>query len=364
MTKKNTNLHHRIVFVLPSFTAGGAERVLITLMNDLDATQFHKELVVLRDEGPLRQLVDSEISVSVCGKKVRLLQILKMRQPDIIVSTMAPLNFMLLLLKRFLPGARFIVREAITPSFFFNKGGWKARVSHWGYRFLYPKADVILSPSQKIIDELQDIIGVQNYELLPNPVDVERIRQKVKEAAPPIKERCVRFLCSGRLGTQKGFDRLIAALPSLKMKSDYDWELVILGEGEERQALESLIVHHNLQGKITLAGHLENPWATMAQADCFLLPSRWEGLPNVVLESLACGTPVIAMKEAGGIAEIAKHTKGRDLVIVETIEKMIEEMRKLEPGEESSYPRESLLPERFYKDRVIKKFTKIILESA
>jgi glycosyltransferase involved in cell wall biosynthesis len=85
--------------------------------------------------------------------------------------------------------------------------------------------------------------------------------------------------------------------------------LTIFGEGELQSALRQQIERLNLKGRVALVGFEPQPAPWLAGADALLLPSRWEGLPNVALEALACGTPVIATPEAGGIGEIAAQAK-------------------------------------------------------
>src|SRR5690606_2827716 len=138
-----------------------------------------------------------------------------------------------------------------------------------------------------------------------------------------------------RLHPQKGFDRLIEALPRLNMPCD--WHVTILGEGGEREKLESLIRLHGFENRVSLHGYTAAPWPHIAASDMFLLPSRFEGLPNVALEALACGTPVIATAESGGIAEIAETANGH-VTIVSTMDDFIAEMEKVKPSPAPSAP--------------------------
>ena len=116
----------KVVFVLPSFAAGGAERVLITLMNNIDRKRFSPELICLRRNGPLKQFIKDDVIVHDIGSYRKVIfgllpLLLKLREikPDIAMTTMAHTNFALLLMKPFIPRTRIVVREAITPSFMF-----------------------------------------------------------------------------------------------------------------------------------------------------------------------------------------------------------------------------------------------------
>jgi glycosyltransferase involved in cell wall biosynthesis len=352
----------KVVFILPSYDAGGAERVLITLMNKLDHNRFQPEFISFTTDGPLKKLIESDIPVHSIGhfKKVYFGLVpfaRKLREinPDIAVTTMAHTNFALLLLKPFLPHTRIIVREAITPSFIIQtkKSGWLVKLL---YKLLYPHADLVISPSQRIIDEFDTLIktDIRHHKLLYNPVNIDVIRAmpQILENKDDNRNKTVHFVCAGRLHYQKGFDRLINALPFFK--SSYDWKLTILGDGSERKNLEALIEKHKLQDKVTLHGFTKTPWPHIGEADCFLLPSRFEGLPNVALESLAVGTPVIATTSAGGINEIAAVADDH-VTLVETMPEFIDAMAMVKPTPTRTY-RNSLLPGRFETDKVVKRF--------
>ena len=356
----------KIVFVLPSLMSGGAERVLITLMNGLDRARYQPVLLSVSDKGELRNIVDEDIPVVTLNKNrvikslPRLLSALKKQKPDIVISTMAHMNFGVLLLKSFFPRARFIVREAITPSFFFEKYRSRRHLLKALYKLLYPRADLILSPTKKVFEEFRQDLGFesQKFTHLPNPVDLENIRKACSFPDVDAKrQETVHFVAAGRLEPQKGYDRLIEALPRLNSK--YDWRLTILGEGSQREALEALIDKHNFSDRITLKGLVQRPYGDFGAADCFVLPSRHEGLPNVVLESLACGTPVIATKESGGIDEIASAADDNHVHIVENMDDFLKAMEQVSPSPTESF-RPSLLPEIYSKANIIIAFDKIL----
>ncbi len=355
------------VFVLPALTAGGAERVLITLMNGLDRSVITPQIVVVNEEGELRGLIDNDIPFHALGHGTgvlkslpRLYKTLKELKPDIVVSTMAHMNIGVLWLSPFFPRTRFIVREAITPSYMFAEKPKLAFAIRAAYKLFYPRADTVISPAQAIIDEFAALPGmtIKNHLLLYNPVNTELIRAAPPATLPPAeaRDKTVQFVCAGRLHYQKGFDRLITALPDLRLP--YDWQLRILGEGDERPALETLIKQHGLEERVILHGFERTPWPYIAAADAFLLPSRFEGLPNVTLEALACGTPVIATAESGGIAEIAAAAP-EDVSIVSTMDEFIAAMAATRP-QPAEQMRPSRLPSLFAQDAVQKRFSALL----
>ncbi|PCJ99958.1 MAG: hypothetical protein COA45_03855 [Zetaproteobacteria bacterium] len=357
----------KVIFLLPALTSGGAERVLITLMNNIDRTRFEPHLLCISDHGSIGGLIDKDLPFhslytrSVLRSTPKLYAKLRTIEPDIIVSTMVHVNFVLLMLQPFFPRTKFIVREAITPSFVFTQHPRIAPILKLAYKYLYRKADVVLSPAQAIIDEFkQDLhMACENHSVLHNPVDIEFIRgfPPTPPSAPSTRAQTVHFVAGGRLHKQKGYDRLIRALPSLNMP--HEWTLTIFGKGPERGALRQLIQETGLQNHVKLAGHTQSPWPHYAQADCFLMPSRWEGLPNAVLESLACGTPTIVTAQSGGIAEIQDITGTQHVRIAQDMDEFIQLMSKVTPSPSPIY-RPSLLPDYFSKDFVVARFEKIL----
>jgi glycosyltransferase involved in cell wall biosynthesis len=279
-------------------------------------------------------------------------------QPAVIVSNMAAMNFNVLLAQRFLKKKpRIIIREAVTPSSIIHSQRLPGMV-RTAYKNLYPRADRVLAPAQMIIDEFKNDLGmdISKFHVLYNPVDTKKLNA-AWNVSTDISTQSLHFVAAGRLHAQKGFDRLITALP--EFKPAHDWRLTIYGEGGERKTLQDQIKALGLENKVTLAGLVDEPWPMYAAADAFLLPSRWEGLPNVALESLALGTPVIAMREAGGIHEIARLAAPEHIRIAHDMKDFIKCMEAVTPNAARG-TRASLLPKEFYLDAIIEKFERFL----
>lgn len=349
----------KIAFVLPNFQAGGAERVMITIANHLDRARFRPVFIVCGDYGPLRGMVAADTPVisldRSCSWRVipALAAAVKSSGASLAISTMAHLNILMLLAKPFLGGVPVIVREAVTPSYF-SDSLFKRTVLTLAYHLLYPFADRILSPTQMVFDEMPALLRARKSLLtrIFNPVDASFIQdalaENVRDAyADPVQRL---FVGAGRLVDQKGFDRLIVALKDWRARDD--WRLVILGEGPEHARLQQLIHDYGLHQQITLAGFAANPWRVFAAADAFVLPSRHEGLPNVALEALALGTPVIAAASAGGIGEIAAVTPSGSVSLAANMDEFVALMGKVMPRTDIS-ARDSLLPSCFSLPHVV-----------
>ncbi len=358
----------KVTFVLPSFAAGGAERVLITLMNSLDRARFAPSLVCLNQSGSLRDLVAPDIPVHADRNFNRVAYALPYlathwirQRPDIVISTMAHMNFGVLLTRPFMPWrTRVIVREAITPTFLTQRPK-DGKLIRFLYRILYPRASRVICPAQCIIDEFESHVNIstKNFALLYNPVNITKIRAGTPA---PANDQTIRFICAGRLHPQKGFDRLIESLPFLNMNRP--WHVTIMGEGEQHAALTDLIRQHKLEDKVTLSGFAAQPWPMIGASDCFLLPSRHEGLPNVALEALCVGTPVISMREAGGIAEIAARATQGAVTLCDSMADFVAAMERVEPQKNDGTLRPSLLPLTFHPDTVEKDFRDLLIQAA
>jgi glycosyltransferase involved in cell wall biosynthesis len=242
-----------------------------------------------------------------------------------------------------LRGARIVPREANVPDAALATTG-RAALFRRAYRALYPTADLVLCNAQAVAAELaRDArVPTSRIAILPNPVDESAIRAAathVRREPGPGR----RFVAAGRLTRQKGFDRLLAVVHRLGP----DDRITILGDGPDGAALRSRADH-----RVRFAGFEFNPWPWYGGADRFLLPSRWEGMPNAALEALACGTPVIAAPEAGGAAELAREAP---VTLAPFDDGFVAAMLALDPAPGHSL-RASLLPARFEADRAAAAF--------
>lgn len=354
----------RVAFVLPSYAGGGAERVMLTFANRLDRKKYSPMLIVLDPSGPLRGLAAPDLDIKALGvARLRfalppLLMALRTARPDVVISTLGYLNLGILLLRSFLPRhMRFVVREANSPSSSLARLPYQ-RFFAYAFRRLYPRANRILCPSERIARELQTIFDLppERMNVLYNPVDEEAIRA---HAAPPQRApgEGLRFVAAGRLSEQKGFDRLLDMFAGLPGSS----HLTILGDGPDRQDLLNQAEALGIANRVDFPGFMESPWGHYAGADAFLLPSRWEGMPNAALEALACGTKVIATPEAGGIGEVAGFAPPGAIILAPAGEAFAAAMRNAACAAPAT-PRPGLLPDNFKLDTAIGRFEAVVDE--
>jgi glycosyltransferase involved in cell wall biosynthesis len=313
----------RVLFLIPNLGGGGAERVIVTLLRHLDRSKFQLALAIIdKHDAVFKDDVPQDVAFIDLGcSRVRyaLLKIVRLiwrMRPDVVFSTLGHLNLALAMLRPLLPnGVRYIGREACVVSETLN-GFLHPRLWRWGYRRLYPRFDIVVCQSAGMRDDLIRHFGFppDKAVIIYNPLDIERIRRLAAEACSIHYERMtphsstgLQLVAAGRLSREKGFDLLIEALALCNGSQP---RLTLLGEGPLRAALEQLARERGVADRVRFVGFQRNPYPFLMHADAFVLSSRHEGLPNVVLEALACGTPVIATPAPGGVAEIAKLTGG------------------------------------------------------
>ena len=361
-----TKTKKRLVLVLPSAQGGGAERVLLNLLESFDRRLFDLHLIIIDPTGPYLDLIPPDVFLHGLGYSrvgralVRLAVVLRKLKPHAVLSSIGHLNLALLVIKPLLPEkTKVFVRESNIPSFAFATGA-KNILFRLLYRILYPSADGIICLGEAIRKDLQNNFRIRDEKMvtIPNPVRVDTIRSKMHSRHNPLKQPGSRLLAAGSLTRQKGFDLLIHAMASL-VKTRPEIHLTILGDGPDKNKLANQIQSLNLLDSITLAGFQEDPYPYLFHADLFVLSSRWEGLPNVVLESLACGTSVIAFDCPGCVREIFDDPAQGTLVPAGDVEALVMAIKRwLVKGKSSS--KDSLLPARFEAKVVTQKYEQIL----
>lgn len=339
----------RLVFVLSSLEGGGAERVSLQFLAGLRPYCEDIHLILLSAHGPLLDWIPAGVVVHdlkrrrLRGALGALVQTLLRLKPDLVYSTQGFINVPLLAM-RFLfgPSTRLLLREANTPSVSLRHQRFRS-FFQLAYRVLYPRADALICQSMQMREELVRDFGVQEGRLciIHNPTPEAALRQGLVPKRQPGPGP--RFVAAGSLTHKKGFDRLLAWFAAMPVHA----HLTILGEGPMRAELKELVRQLGLEGRVMLPGFTATPWHHYAGADAFLLPSRWEGMPNAALEALACGTPVIAMAEAGGISEVAGMAIPGAVRLATTGTEFTAAMAQVAANPNLEMPRPALLPTAF-----------------
>lgn len=303
---------NKLLFVLPNLFPYGSQKVSVSVLNSLNCKKYEKILAVARnDESSLWEELDSTIKVNRLNNNrtyksyFQLIKLINKEKPKLIFSTLGYMNLILIFTKPFIPKDTFIiVRESNTPSISLLSTK-RPTINKLLYKFFYKYADIIICQSEYMKNDLIKNFNIPEHKLLKiyNPVDFEKIDQSKHGHGNRLDVTKFNYLAIGSLTRQKGFDLLIEAFATVVLVVP-DARLTILGEGEERNELEILIKQLHLQSSVLLAGYQQDPFGFLLDADLLVSSSRWEGLPNVVLESLASGVPVVATRCPGGTAEL------------------------------------------------------------
>ena len=301
-----------LLFCIPTLRSGGAERVILTLLKHLDREKFRLSLAVVDTTGEvfLDQIpADVEfINLGVTRVRYALPKIVALiwnRRPEVVFSTLGHLNIALAMVRRILPSnIQLIARETTVVSY----GQQASRSPNlWGQltRLYYKNVDLLVCQSRYMQHDLvlNFAFPKQKTVIINNPVDRTHIKSQLlrSQIKPRKNTNLIHLVAAGRLEKVKGFDLLIDAFSLINNPL---LRLEIIGDGGQRESLQRLICAKKLESQINLSGFQSNPYGIIANADSLVISSRFEGFPNVVLEALACGTPVIATPAPGGLKEI------------------------------------------------------------
>ena len=314
----------RLAILIYSLASGGAERVVSTLLPYLK-DRFDVTLVLMNEtifypipEGTRVVYLERSDAEEPGWRKLAKLPLLGRRYArwlrenriDISWSLMSRPNYVNVLAKIFSSPAATVIGERAMPSLQYGYPGVASRINRFLIRTLYPRADLVLANSEGNRRDLVERFAIPKRKtaVVYNPFDLARIRALCAEENPASgEERPFTFITMGRLDVGKNHRMLIEAFAKMGEES---CRLEIIGEGPLRSELERLVRQYDLEGRIRFLGRQANPFVRMAAADCFLFASRHEGFPNVLVEALACGLPVISTDCPSGPREILDDRRG------------------------------------------------------
>lgn len=282
---------------------GGAERMTVLIGKSLDKNLFDVRFCLIESavNSSILDFIPHDLSVykikyiSTLGLVFAIISLIIKEKPSIVFSSVFNLSNKYLPFMWLFPKTRAIIR---CDNYLYTYNEKQQRV----IRKLYPKADCIIAQTKEMKDELIDI-GIEKEKIivLQNPIDIDTIKQKLLNIRNPFKcDGCKHLVAVGRFNEQKGFDLLIDSFIKVK-KVLTDIDLTIVGDytaggGRLYEEISRLIMNEGISDSVMCVGYQDNPYIYIKNADCFVLSSRYEGLPNVLIEALFLGTPVAAFK--------------------------------------------------------------------
>lgn len=293
-----------ILFILPDLHTGGAERIVTTIANHLPRDRFRPSILLMRREGGYLEILKDDVSIiDIKTERIRnslrpILKKIKKLKPDIVFTGFGEVNAYLSMFLNFFPKTKFIARETNVVSKHVTR-----REIRFFYRFYNNYHRIIVQSDDMHHDLLRSFkINSDKTIKINNPVDFDFIEEKIKHSKRPVSfdHNYKNVVAIGNLSSRKGFDNLLKVFEHLRDKNIL---LHILGTGRDKEELLQMKSDLDLENVI-FHGQQKNPYQYLSHADLFILSSRYEGFPNVLLEAGACGVFSIANNCPGGINEI------------------------------------------------------------
>ena len=323
----------KITFFLPTLELSvGGGLFVVNLLKNIDREKFEISLLLGNkkemsiDEIPKNiRIIDLNVP-RIRYSILRLVKYFRAEKPDVFFSLLVNAN-LVSVISKILSGskARIIISERTTFSrvskYSVSKISDKL-TANFVFPFLakifYPNVDKIICVSKGVADDLTKIIGSSaKIKVVYNYFDFEKIIKLSKERIddPWFYSNNLPIICAaGRLVKDKDYPTLLNAF-SLVLKQTKS-RLIILGEGRDRKKLETLAQQLNISKSVYFAGFHKNPYKFMAGSDIFVLSSGVEGLPNVLVEAMACGAPAVSTDCKSGTDEVIEDGKNGFLVPV------------------------------------------------
>ncbi|WP_133440985.1 glycosyltransferase [Chryseobacterium salivictor] len=334
----------KILFLINTLTGGGAEKVLVDLVNNLNPEKYDVTVQTVFDKGVNKKYLKPEIRYKTINRfQSELLTLIW----GYLVSFVLPARLIYRIFIKenydyevaFLEGVPTKLIAASTninskkyawvhTDMSMNYGLEKVFKTLEDHKRSYKQFENIFCVSESVKEGFIKLFGwFENLSVIYNPVDNINILSKANETLIEVAiPDCIKFVAIGRLTEQKGFERLLTACNKLVVEK-YNFSLWVLGEGEQREVLEKYILNNNLQNHVFLLGFHENPYKFIKAANYFVSSSYTEGFSTVVTESVIIGTPVITT-DCAGMKEILGESEF-GLIVPNSTEGLYEGLKKL-----------------------------------
>lgn len=358
----------RITLVISSLSAGGAERVMSSMANYWAGKRHEVSLITLAkketDFYPLRQEVKridldlESVSVNNFGAiRTNFYRIKALRhwiqscRSEVIISFIDKMNCLTLVATLGL-NLPVIVSERVDPRYHGIGRLWSSI-----RRVTYPTAAQVVVQTKAVADWASGFLNKKLVCTIPNPINIAQ--SKSVQRPGHLKHS---IIAMGRLVPQKGFDLLLKAFAEVS-KTHPEWSLSIVGHGPEFNGLQRLGKELGLKGNLFFLGAVADPFPFLRGADLFVLSSRFEGFPNVLLEAMACGIPVISTNCPSGPGDIIRPGIDGMLVPSEDIEELASAMDLLMSNETERQrlgARATEVTERFGLEKIMNMWEEVI----
>ena len=296
---------------MPSMEGGGVEKNLVILINFLSNKLKNIEIISF-DEFYKKEISNKVNFISFKKKPIRVNKyfkyliclILLLKQiifKDVLILSFQANIYCLIICK--LLNKKIIVRSNSSPS------GWTKNIfKNFIYSYFIKKSDKLIVNSHSFKKEMKKIFNV-NPLTIYNPLNIDEIKEKAQKKINIkfYKKKHINIINVGRLTDQKDHLTLLKAIKIIPKNIKIN--LLIIGYGGNKNNLIAFIKKNKMNNKVYIINELKNPYKFISKFDLFILTSKYEGLPNVLLESLALKTPIISTDCPTGPREILKNNK-------------------------------------------------------
>ncbi|WP_424005029.1 glycosyltransferase (plasmid) [Haloarcula salina] len=308
-----------IGFYIPNLTVGGAEQVTVNIVNGLYRRGYDVELVLSHPYGKLHTEIDEDVPVATLGQSrvpvagitahvPRLVSYLENTEPDALLSQVTHANTVCLAAAKFADSRTKVVPTEHNAFDVEPAGSLKSKLLRRLAVRLLPSADRVIAVSEGVSDSLVEQMSLRadDVTVLHNPIEIERVRERARR---PVDHRWIEddglqvILFVGRLDSQKDLETWLRSFARVH-EARPDTRAVVAGQGPLRDDLRETAAQMGLGDVVSIPGYVDNPYRFMEQASAFLLTSRFEGLPTVLIEAMACGCPVVSTDCPSGPREI------------------------------------------------------------
>lgn len=325
-----------IVFVLPNLDSGGVEKVAINYLKQLAKDKYNVILIVFNKTNDLLSLIPNSVNLidlktnSTKYSLIKLIKLFNKLKPDVVYTGHSRVAVLVQFSKLFTGRFKHLARMQSMPSLEkkYKKYGLIQRVL---YKIAFQRADVVLAETQDMKDDAINSFSIKEckVKVMHNPLDKFLIEKSIISSYPLANtSNEIVAIASGRLCKDKDYDTLIKA--TIKVLELYPhFKLYILGRDDgEENTLQNLILKNNLQQVVVLKGFQSNPYKYYSSSSLFILSSRREGFPNVLIENYYLNTPIVATKCVPIISELINDGINGYTCEIEDIDSLAESIIK------------------------------------
>ena len=366
----------KVLFFIPTLGGGGAERVLVNLVNNMNSTQFDITILTLFDGGNNKKYLKSNVNYRYIFKKSFRgnSHFLKLFSPNYLARKFIREDYDIAVSYLEGPTTRILsgIQNEDTKKLNWVHAELTKKQLLTSYRSfkefvqIYQEYDCSVFVSETAKEAFENVTKLKSKNIVKyNTVEANRIQKLSKQDINDVKYKTdeVKIITVGRLTKQKGYDRLLPIINKLVQKHN-NLHLYILGEGHLEPKIKEFISENKLENYVTMLGYRDNPYKYVKQADLFVCSSYSEGFSTAVTESLIVGTPVITTRVSGMEEMLGKNSE-YGLIVENDTESLYEGLKKILSNKIllDQYKKKAVERSTFFDtEKTVKEVERLILE--